>query len=317
MSLDKLNEQIRSIVETMDRYNDLLRTSEALTRYVLIDSLLRALGWNTEDPSLVFPEYTFSGGGKADYALLRDQSPLVIIEAKKLNSDLVKGTTQAINYCVQDGIKYFAVTDGNVWKVYETHRLAPIEEKLITSFRLRDSSVNACLKALVLWRQSVHLEIVNPGEIPIDLPMFASDSKPEQKSFPAHEPSVSSTQNWISLQEFSSQDVKCKPTHIQFPDKTTVGITYWRDLILKPAQWLVDRNLLTSSNCPIHMNGTSTRRYLLSEKAMHPSDTKFRNAKPVGPLFVEAHLSSAGCVDNACVLIQHAGRSTSEFRVAY
>ena len=46
-----------------------LRQSEALTRATLIDPLLRELGWDTEDPALVAPEYRL-GRGYADYALL-------------------------------------------------------------------------------------------------------------------------------------------------------------------------------------------------------------------------------------------------------
>ena len=313
MPLDSLLEQIRNIVVTMDRYHRLISGSESLTRYVLVDPLLRALGWNTEDPSLVIPEYSFPSGGKADYALMHDDFPLIVVEAKKLDLPLKAGTDQAITYCVASGIKYFAVTDGNVWNIYETHRPVATEKKLITSFKLSDSIVDACLEALVLWKHSEYSDTVKPksGHPPIDLPNFPPALKPE------HAPLVSPIENWISLNEFSSQDEKRKPTHIRFPDKTTVAIKYWSDLILKPAQWLVNMNHLTSSNCPIRMNGTSAKRYLVSEKAMHPSNKKFINAKPVGSLFVETHLNSAGCVDNACVLIRHAGKSTSEFRVTY
>ena len=44
-----------------------LRRSEALTRYELIDPLLGELGWDTQDPDLVVPEYR-SGEIGVDYA---------------------------------------------------------------------------------------------------------------------------------------------------------------------------------------------------------------------------------------------------------
>ena len=62
-----------------------LRQNEALTRYALIDPLLRELGWDTEDPTLVIPEYK-GVGGSADYALFSGDKLLMIVEAKKLDN---------------------------------------------------------------------------------------------------------------------------------------------------------------------------------------------------------------------------------------
>ena len=66
-------EELLSVVETLRgriaAHGPALRQSEALTRYALIDPLLRGLGWDTADPSQVLVEY-HSGGGSADYALV-------------------------------------------------------------------------------------------------------------------------------------------------------------------------------------------------------------------------------------------------------
>ena len=41
-----------------------LRQSEMQTRYALIDPLLRELGWDTENPALVRPEYKVEWQGR-------------------------------------------------------------------------------------------------------------------------------------------------------------------------------------------------------------------------------------------------------------
>jgi len=48
--VDELFRVIERVRERIRRYGGELRRSEALTRYVLVDPVLRALGWDTEDP---------------------------------------------------------------------------------------------------------------------------------------------------------------------------------------------------------------------------------------------------------------------------
>jgi predicted type IV restriction endonuclease len=111
MSLESLYEFIGMLRERIQQHAAALRQSEMLTRYALIDPLLRELGWDTEDPNQVRPEYR-PGPGAADYALLSGGKPIIMVEAKKLDMPLQDGLMQSINYCLMDGTAYFAVTDG-------------------------------------------------------------------------------------------------------------------------------------------------------------------------------------------------------------
>ena len=121
MPLDDLFTLIHELRERIDAHGDDLRKSEPLTRYALIDPLLRALGWNTADPALVVPEYK-SGGGSADYALLGNGKPLMMVEAKRLGTLLGDVVGQVIGYCLIQGTEHFAVSDGSRWEVYETRK---------------------------------------------------------------------------------------------------------------------------------------------------------------------------------------------------
>ena len=142
MLLDELYQTIEKLNGRMETHRDKLSQSEALTRNALVDPLLRSLGWDTEDPALVMPEYKL-GSGFADYALLSDGKPVIVIEAKKLGLPLDDAASQGIHYCVNDGIKYFAVTDGRKWDVYETHRPVPLFDKKIVSFDTTNPPVAA------------------------------------------------------------------------------------------------------------------------------------------------------------------------------
>ena len=166
MPLESLLELVETLRGRIDEHGVALRQSEALTRAALIDPLLRELGWDTEDSALVMPEYRL-GRGYADYALLNDGRPLIMVEAKKLGTPLQDAASQGIGYCIEDGIGYFAVTDGQRWEIYETHKMAPIAEKLTVRFDIGQSPPITCLKAMALWRQSVERGSVMPAETPI------------------------------------------------------------------------------------------------------------------------------------------------------
>ena len=51
MPLESLLELVETLRARIDEHGPALRQSEALTRAVLVDPLLRELGWDTEDPA--------------------------------------------------------------------------------------------------------------------------------------------------------------------------------------------------------------------------------------------------------------------------
>ncbi len=168
MPLENLLTLVKKLRERIDSHGDALRKSEALTRYVLIDPLLRELGWDTEDPALVKPEYG-SGRGFADYALFSNNGPIMMLEAKKLDESLVGARRQAVDYAMDEtGIKtrYLSVTDGACWEIYDTNK--PVSDMLAASFDLKSpSAADTCLKALALWRPSVISGPIAVGATPV------------------------------------------------------------------------------------------------------------------------------------------------------
>ena len=109
---------VQTLRQRIDEHESELSQSEAQTRYALVDPLLRALGWDVEDPKQVTVEYPVDVGtqrdGKVDYTLFVDEKREVVIEAKRFNTlqsesmfenkpedDIV---AKGIRYCAKDGI---------------------------------------------------------------------------------------------------------------------------------------------------------------------------------------------------------------------
>lgn len=64
----------------------------------LIDEQLRELGWDLTNFSILTKEFLLPDGKKADYAILVDNHPVALIEAKKEGIDLAGALVQAKNY---------------------------------------------------------------------------------------------------------------------------------------------------------------------------------------------------------------------------
>lgn len=128
--------------------------NEGTTRLRLIDPVLFALGWKPEE---IVAEWS-NDAGAADYALIPEgtDTPICVVEAKKLGTPLDTAIEQGIGYCIKAGIEYFAVTDGNEWRVYETHKKVPLLDKRIARCVIRSDSDAKCLSALfILWREAI------------------------------------------------------------------------------------------------------------------------------------------------------------------
>ncbi len=116
------------------------------TKAALIVPVLRALGWDVEDLEEVKLEYRRrSVDNPVDYALFVLRTPRLFIEAKALGSKLDDGkwASQILAYAMAAGVEWVALTDGNEWRIYNSHATVPVEQKLFRAIRVSDSDGHA------------------------------------------------------------------------------------------------------------------------------------------------------------------------------
>ena len=263
MPLESLLQLVETLRGRIDTHRAALSQSEALTRYALIDPLLRELGWDTEDPSMVVPEYRVPNNQIADYVLFHGDRPAMVVESKKLDESLQGGRAldQGILYCAHTGASYFLLTDGNRWELYESGRTNPQ-----TAFSLTDDSpAQTCLKALALWRPSVQAGVVTAGHEPVFTSLEEAGTSPQQ-TLPASADSTDNEDGWFPLLGLARELGSDRPREISFPDSSRVSIRYWVGVMEETVRWLTDRGLLTAADCPIQ-RGT---RNLVATRPEHP-----------------------------------------------
>jgi len=130
--MDAIVSCIESLRMKLDRHRrDNLK--EYPTRRIFIDPLLKALGWDVEDPDVAELEYTTIDGKSVDYALKINRKPVLFIEAKPLNDPLmdVKSITQVVSYAANAGIEWCILTNGVTYKVYRSTEKAEAPDKLL------------------------------------------------------------------------------------------------------------------------------------------------------------------------------------------
>ena len=140
----------------IDKHRAHLSKNEIRTRNVLIDPVLRSLGWDVSVLEDVDVEYG-AGQKHVDYALLgKDKKPVVLIEAKKLDSNLDSHRAQLLTYSTEIGVPYAVLTDGNRWDLYDIWQKKPMaERKLFELIIASHEPPTAAAMLLILWKDYV------------------------------------------------------------------------------------------------------------------------------------------------------------------
>jgi len=98
-----------------------LKTEEA-TKLALVNPFIRLLGYDTENPNEVVPEYVcdigLKKGEKIDYAIMQNNHPIILIESKKFGENLSLHDGQLLRYFHVSKAKFGVLTDDNIYKFY-------------------------------------------------------------------------------------------------------------------------------------------------------------------------------------------------------
>jgi hypothetical protein len=125
------------------RYRGSRAINEQNTKASLIDPILRALGWDVEDLDEVHREFKVKSADKpVDYALMVLRAPRLFIEAKSLgeNLDDRRWANQIMGYASVAGVEWVVLTNGDEYRIFNSHAAVPIDEKLFRKFHVSDDS---------------------------------------------------------------------------------------------------------------------------------------------------------------------------------
>ena len=292
MLLDDLVGVIETLKERIEDYKEYLQ-GEARTRAVLIDPLLRALGWDVSDPAIVALELPVQCDGKninADYALLKPKGdPVAIVEARKLGTRLDEQIKQTSDYAKA---RYAVLTNGDTWQVYDQKA----EEKPILNVSIAETPAHElALDLLLLWRRNL-----SSGQ-----PKQPMDSRPSASLVPTPD----STPRF-PLDECPTTGEK--PNDIEFPDRLVRKANSWVALLQVVVGWLYTEEKLTEKKQIEEFKG--------SIRWLEPHARKPAKFTPV-PIkakdrLVVKYLSAEDTKECAVKLLKHFNIPPAEVRVS-
>ncbi len=314
MLLKPLVSTIEMIKARIDTHGPTLRENETRTRMALIDPLLQALGWDTSDPSTVLPEFDVSGR-KADYALLDvSGKPSATIEAKKLGESLATHRMQMLNYSNASDVEFAGLTDGDKWELYEVFKRGQLDERRVLDVSIANTpSPEAALKLLLLWRPNLvsgqpvaaSPSIVDTTAAVASRSAIRDADATVSQTAPIPLPDASI--DWIPLSSIEDVTGKKAPVEIRFSDGQTRPLRAWWRLLTESAEFLVQKDILTTADCPID----SGRGWQFINSVPHsPNGKNYITPKTISNgIFMETHLSSKATVSYAKRLLTHFGIS--------
>lgn len=145
-----MNEQARqtlsnTLLRIRKRIQQIKDRKEAIgeqnTKSTLIDPILSALEWDIEEWDEVCREYRRKPqDSPVDYALFMLRSPCLFVEAKALERDLSdrKWISQVLGYATVVGVEWCVLTNGDEYRIYNSHAAVDVEEKLFRVIRISD-----------------------------------------------------------------------------------------------------------------------------------------------------------------------------------
>ncbi|QNF32274.1 type I restriction enzyme HsdR N-terminal domain-containing protein [Adhaeribacter swui] len=135
---------IKALGEKVSRMKDSIQTEEA-TKMAFVMPFISALGYDVFNPHEVVPEFVadlgIKKGEKVDYCILKDDSPIMIIECKHWKEDLNVHNSQLHRYFHVTTTRFGILTNGIIYKFYtdlvESNKM---DDKPFWEFNITDIS---------------------------------------------------------------------------------------------------------------------------------------------------------------------------------
>lgn len=321
--LSDLCDVLIQIQESANLYKTTLSKNEAATRAVLIDPVLRALGWNTANTNMVEVEKTMEQV-RADYALYdSNQIPQIIVEAKALGTNLTqkKLVMSLVNYAFSFGLEDIFLTDGLVWEHFDSFQPGKLEPTKVLNI-IEDNPVDCAaylvqhLDAAKYWPIEQTIDVLsqrieelentiatlqkNVASLASQKPALQESSLTQASQHVQKETQETEKLKLISLEELGEIAGK-KPTHFQLPDGSVVKIKTWKDVLRESCQFVLTHNKKISIPLP---DRVGKKVSLVSYDKPAKGISFFTEEYNGETIYVYVNYDSYNCVANASYILE-------------
>lgn len=119
--MSELKDKLKGLAKRVEALEGKITTEEA-TKTSIIMPFFQILGYDVFNPSEFTPEYTadvgIKKGEKVDYAIMDNDLPVILIEAKSILEQLHKHDSQLFRYFGTTTAKFAILTNGIEYKFF-------------------------------------------------------------------------------------------------------------------------------------------------------------------------------------------------------
>lgn len=154
-------DQVVRLSDNIKKQKDKIATEEA-TKNAFIMPMIAALGYDVFNPFEVVPETDCDlikkKGEKIDYAIMKDENPILLIECKHCKQDLNLHDTQLQKYFVASKARFGVLTNGIEYRFYtDLEKINIMDEKPFLIVNMLDLS-DADIEQLKKFHKSYYNE---------------------------------------------------------------------------------------------------------------------------------------------------------------
>ena len=317
--LANLGGVLRIVRESAASYESTLRKNEAATRAVLVDPVLRALGWDIANPFKVEVETPGSFGTSkvsADYALKANGDVVAVIEAKKLGSDLAPFHHQLVQYGFSFGINRLFLTNGLRWEHFTDLNPGDLSPSGVLDIGSDDLG-----KVAAYLVQELDAALVSPEEEQLNvladqveqiqqevtqLRSLEKRIKELEKTAPVGpiEPPVAAAPGvepsaWHPLSNLTEL-TSTKPSNFRLPDGQEIPVKSWGQVLFEACRY----SLVANPKLPVPLPDKAGKKTTLIQERAFPSNV---NSKEIQirdrTLHVYVNYDSSKCAANAAYVL--------------
>jgi hypothetical protein len=307
--LAELKNTLIQVREAARVYSRALQNNEAATRAVLIDPLLRALGWDTGNPFMVEVESKISQS-RFDYALQdMNAETQIIVEAKSVGTDLTLEETfmSLVKYAFASKLENVFLTDGVHWHHFTQFKPGISEPETKLSIEA-DDLVDVAnyfiqhLDAARYWEEDSIDQVTQEvrqlrGELNALKTAQLTELGPLAKyeSGGAAETKIDLQPGFTPLAELTNLKFT-KPKNFRLPDNKIVEVSSWTDVLVQSCDYVFQ----TTDNLQIPIADKAGKKIQLISLVQPPLGISYYERTYLGrQVYIYTNYDSITCVKNS------------------
>lgn len=324
--LSALCETLKLVKLSAKSYRGQLERNEAVTRAVLIDPVLRALGWEVANPADVEVERPIAAGtlaGRLDYFLNTENADKpIVIEAKKLGESLEKYFPQIVTYACTLKVENLFLTDGLKW--FHFTDVSASSQKPPADIDLGKAEGSDLTKAAAFFVERLDAALYLPEPQKVEDVMQEKYNNLERKLLnmermlmniasvggivPPPDPELEPDKKWLPL-EGSWDATNRKLTHLRLPNGEILDVRRWGQLLTETSKYCLTTAPELLEKMPIPDKAGRATKLLSYDKPPFASDTFVMGDKTI---YVCTNYSANTAVANAAYMFNMLGNTQTK-----